>query len=232
MKNPIHSLGAALAGFLAFSPSAIAVNFGPTPYLQFPGSPFAGLSFSSFSLETFEDGLLNTPGVSISIGPGNVLGPGPGTDSVDADDGSINGSGDNGHSLAGVQGITFAFSGLLPTHAGIVWTDGGGLITFEAFDNLGVSLGVISGNHADGNFAGGTAEDHFYGASNLGGISSFRISNPSAGIEVDHLQFGIVSTVPTSNSVPDGISTVAGFSCCFVGLLALRRRNAEIGERG
>ena len=34
-------------------------------------------------------------------------------------------------------------------------------ITFEAFDELGNSLGTVVGAHADSNFAGGTAKDLF-----------------------------------------------------------------------
>ena len=55
---------------------------------------------------------------------------------MDADDGVIDGSGLNGHSLfsgSGATGITFTFNqstlGAFPTKAGIVWTDGGGTTT-------------------------------------------------------------------------------------------------------
>jgi len=45
---------------------------GPTPYLSFVDSPFNPLQtsggFAYFHLETFEDGLLNTPGVSANTG--------------------------------------------------------------------------------------------------------------------------------------------------------------------
>lgn len=54
--------------------------------------PFAGLAFSYFFNETFEDGLRDTLGVTATTGV-VVLGPGPQTGSVDADDGVSGGFG-------------------------------------------------------------------------------------------------------------------------------------------
>jgi hypothetical protein len=62
----------------------------PSPYLSFVDSPFAGGIYQYFYLEDFEDGALNTPGVSASGGfvlapsalsgqPGLTTGPGYGT---------------------------------------------------------------------------------------------------------------------------------------------------------
>jgi uncharacterized repeat protein (TIGR01451 family) len=180
------------------------VFFGPIPYLCQNDSPFfAGIQAGTVALENFEDGLFNQPGVTASAG--SVIGPGGGVDSVDCDDGVIDGSGSNGRSLfsgSGSAGIRFTFNaailGGLPTQAGIVWTDGAGTITFEAFDALGVSLGVVTGNHADGSTDGTTGEDRFYGISHPGGISAIFIHNSSGGIEVDHLQYGPVAA-PTVN---------------------------------
>src|SRR5436190_16973163 len=71
---------------------------GPTPYLSSSDSPFIGPFFSYFNLENFESGALSVPGVTPSVGM--VIGPGGGlTDSVDADDGVIDGSGLLGHSF-------------------------------------------------------------------------------------------------------------------------------------
>ena len=99
-------------------------------------------------LETFEDGLLNVPNVTASAGA--PFGPGGITDSVDGDDGTIDGSGVAGWSFfsgSGAAGITFTFNpaapGGLPTQVDIVWTDGAGTTSFEAFGPGGVSLGVI-----------------------------------------------------------------------------------------
>ena len=178
--------------------AAQAQLLGPTPYLQSSNSPFSGLSFSNyFHLLTFETGTISTPGVSFSTG--SILSPAFNTDSVDADDGTIDGNGTLGRSFFsnnGSAGIIINFNagvlGTLPTHAGVVWTDGANTILFEAFSGInatGTSYGTLNGNHA-GTGAGGTGEDRFYGIINNGGIGSLRISNTTGGIEIDHVQYG------------------------------------------
>jgi hypothetical protein len=202
---------AALAILCGISGTAMAAAtfFGPSPYLAGPASPFAGMSFEYWHLEDFEDHLLNVPGVSFVAGPGAgvtsvVFGPAI-HDSVDADDGAIDGSGLNGDSFftqAGATGIFFNFSretlGTLPTHVGIVWTDGAGEVLFQAFDPEGALLGSIGptsvpGVFPDGSLSGETAEDRFFGVADDGGISSVFISNNGGGMEVDHLQYGSAS---------------------------------------
>ena len=192
-----------------------AVFYGPSPYLSFNDSPFKGMDFRYFHLEGFEDGLLNVPGVTASTG--RVFNRGTSNDSVDADDGAIDGK---GRTLSlwidGVKDLVFTFNasvlGSLPTHAGIVWTDVGttqpphplgyGDVTFEAFGPSGASLGVIGPFLlGDGLYEGQTAEDRFFGVYNPDGISSIKISMPNlsgqpdnraANWEVDHLQYGAV----------------------------------------
>ena len=205
----------ALASLSAFS---FAQSFGPTPYLQTSDSPFLALGVSNFNLEDFEDNLFNITGVTKDNG--NPYTNGSNGDSVDGDDGAVDGSGLKGHSLfssGGSAGVTFTFSqavlGTLPTYAGVVWTDGAGTITFEAWDQNGVSLGTLVGNHADGSFAGQTAEDRFYGWHNAGGISKIKLKNASGGIELDHLQYGY-------ESVPEP----ATMGLLGLGALALSRR--------
>jgi hypothetical protein len=183
---------------------ASATFLGPTPYLSEADSPFFPFG-PNFFLEDFEDGSLNTPGVTASAGEvidsthpvfGTVV------DSVDGDDGAIDGSGLNGKSwfnfTTGATVIRFTFSAGetgfgLPTQVGIVWTDGFGTVTFEAFDAGGTSLGtttpVVLG--VDGVFSGQTAEDRFFGVSGFGGISAIEISTTNSGMEVDHLQYGV-----------------------------------------
>jgi hypothetical protein len=160
-----------------------------------------------------------TPSAGAPFGPGGI------TDSVDEDDGAVDGSGLAGNSFfsgSGATGISFEFDatvlGSLPSHAGIVWTDGAGTISFEAFDGNGDSLGTIGpfseAGSPDGSFTGGTAEDRFFGfADAADGISRIFISNTSGGIEVDHLQFGgfgVSPPPPPPPPPPSGIPLPAG----------------------
>ena len=170
------------------------------------------------------------PGVTSSAG--NPTGPYGLTDSVDADDGTIDGSGTNGQSFSGsgATGFTFTFDdnvlGSLPTHVGIVWTDGAitNEVTFEAFDSNGDSLGVIvAPGIGDDNFYGGTDEDRFFGVTDPLGISAIHIFNSvmsgsGSGIEIDHLQYG-GGVVP----VP---AAVWLFGSGLVGLAGIARKRA------
>src|SRR5690349_9241259 len=93
MNLKVFAAGAAmaLAASMGLSGAARAgTMLGPNlDYESFADSPFFGHSFSYFHLEDFEDGALNTPGVTSSGGV--VVGPGPLVDSVD-------GGGPNGKS--------------------------------------------------------------------------------------------------------------------------------------
>jgi hypothetical protein len=177
--------------------------FGPTPYLSAADTPFTG-SFEYSYLENFEDGLLNTPGVTAS-GTWKAFSPSGFTDSVDGDDGVIDGSGTKGRSFFSqfahtTLTITFnaaALGGRLPTHAGIVWTDvnasvNSRQVVFSARDSAGNLLGsigpVLLGDNV---ISGQTAEDRFFGVFNASGISSITITMPNSNNwEVDHLQYG------------------------------------------
>ena len=206
MKTVLHGCGClfVLALHLASSRLLRADLIGPTPYRSFADSPFSGGQFSQFYLETFESGGLTTPGVTPSVG--TVLAPGALTDSVDSDDGAIDGFGKAGHSYYVYSpNITFTFNqaalGSFPTAVGIVFTDVGftldgglgvGSLSFEAFDPDGHSLGSVGPVTVGDGLAGGqTAEDRFFGATNAAGISKFTISMNSDDWEVDHLQYGV-----------------------------------------
>lgn len=211
--------------------NAAAITYlGPTPYTSFDHpdsgseiSPFAGLSFNYFYLEDFEDGALNTPGVTLREFANTNLQTAF-SDSVDGDDGVIDGFATGNtrslYSNFATDTFTFDFSqsvlGTLPTHAGIVWTDVGrnfggnpfpaDLIDntyFYAFDASGESLG------RQGPFSLGdavinrtTGEDRFLGVVHLPGISAIRISMPGKNNwEVDHLQYGSMTAVPEPGSI-------------------------------
>jgi len=212
-KGVLGVLATVTVAALGLPLSASAAPIGPSPYLSFADSPFASVAFSYFHLEDFETGALAVPGVSASTG--RVLSPNALTDSVDGDDGAIDGSGTAGSSwLVDRHSITFTFDanalGALPTHVGIVWTDVGfsdsiagfGDVTFEAFDENGDPLDAIGPVAVgDGLFGGQTAEDRFFGSVHTGGISRIRISMNSADWEIDHLQFGHVVPEPGTLSL-------------------------------
>lgn len=203
------ALAAALFAPLGTGEAARADFFGPSPYLQFGDRPaeFQGPGFVYYHLEDFEDGAPNTPGVSATAG-WTVLAPGGFTDSVDGDDGAIDGQGTAGRSFYSGNTnasltITFdasALGGNLPTHVGIVWTDVGGTtgqvgvgdVTFTASGPGGVLPGSASGlGLGDGAATGATAEDRFFGVFDPGGIASITIQmGNSVDWEVDHLQYG------------------------------------------
>ena len=238
MKLKSALITAALAsGMASQAHAAVATFITSAPYSQFSDSPFFAVANGNpnFYLETFEDGDLNTPGANVSVG--YVAGPGGATDSVDGDDGVLDGNGNAGHSFysGGASSISFSFIaadlGQLPTHVGIVWTDIGSngpgapfgvdSIAVRAFDANGVSLGgVLFDDLGDGDISGASAEDRFFGAIFTGGISSISITslNGSPDWEIDHLQYGI-QAVP----VPGAAWMLAP---ALVGLMGLRRKRA------
>jgi hypothetical protein len=185
-----------------------ATFFGPSPYLSSADIP-TGLYAGGLptALEDFEDRSLDF-GMTVSGGGTSPPALPTRTDSVDADDGVIDGSGSAGTSwfiddLGGFAELIFTFPNPLPTAAGVVWTDGALThdISFEAFGPGMVSLGVIGPFHfADALNTGQTGEDRFFGVMDAGGIFAIRVSNTNAagGLEVDHVQFGTMVPVPSA----------------------------------
>jgi hypothetical protein len=242
------SAAAGMAGLAIVSQAPVAkaaILYGPTPYAQFSDSPFASIDFTTdpygyFHLEDFEDGALNTPGVTASAGfvlsglPGNTL-----TDSVDGDDGVLDGSGSAGKSFYsnGNKVLRFTFDtgilGKLPSHVGIVWTDvgfvdgdtppaftGKGDVIFRAFTTGNQLLKeIIAKNLGDGFVNGQTAEDRFFGIRYYPGVAYIEIEMPKSNDwEVDHLQYGYV---PTPALLPGLIG---------MGVAALRKKQDESSE--
>jgi len=183
---------AALVG----EPAEAQTYLGPKPCLRRDDSQ---LFLTKPALEDMEDDSFDLLGVSASNGA--VYGPASNCDSVDGDDGSIDGSGSGGHSFfhgGGSAGITLTFDdsviGSFPTSAGVVWTDGGGnaSVYFEAFDASGTSLGQVGPYKiADNTNYGTTAEDRFFGIADRKGISAMKVWNSSGGIEIDHVQYSV-----------------------------------------
>lgn len=205
MKSPrAFLLIAGLAAVASSSLFGLPVFYGPSAYLSAADIPAGLYTAGPTFLETFEDGTL---GGGITASAGAAIPPGfvGLIDSVDADDGFIDGSGLAGHSWfygSGATGVRFYF----PTGtvaAGLVWTDGAGTITFEAFTPGGVSLGSFAYvGIPDGTHTGGTAEDRFFGVKDTAGIGSIKIKNSAGGIEVDHVQYALAPT-----GVPDAVNS-------------------------
>jgi hypothetical protein len=229
MKKLIFAALAATA--LSSTAPLQAQEVGPTPYLSQADSPFASMSFTYFYLEDVEDGLINTPGLTVT-GPGVcIAGTNCFVGSGLIDSVGNGGNGNVGNSIFANGSLTLTFDaailGALPTAAGLVWTDGANPITFEAFDQNGVSLGVIIGNNADGSITGETAEDRFFGAINTGGISMLTISD-TAGIEIDQVQYGLLSQIAGVPEPSSWAMMVIGFGAIGFSLRRNKRRIAQL----
>ncbi|MEM9803602.1 MAG: hypothetical protein AAGA20_25015 [Planctomycetota bacterium] len=208
-------LSFAIALVPAVSGSALAQTFlGPTPYLSENDRP-ADFLIGGLALEDFEDQRLD---FGIQRSTGAPIAPAFNTDSVDGDDGSIDGSGVAGHSFFGFGPARFTFPAPV-REAGIVWTDGpaGTRVTFEAFGPGMVSLGRIGPVDVGGNDnTGSTDEDRFFGIQDRDGIVAIEISSldGNQSFEVDHIQFDTIGTsycaANVNSSGSTGIQTVIG----------------------
>jgi hypothetical protein len=170
----------------------------PAPYLSLADSPFGvqdpGVDYVVLD---FERGVTTPFGASLVLS--DVLPPGPETDSVDGDDGVIDGSG-----TAGTSGVQFAGSsielvfdaealGALPTKFGIVVTDiaeGPHDVVIAAFGEDDSPLGEHTFSIVgDAVTNGTTAEDRFIGFTSTVGIGRVTVTAADADMEVDHIQF-------------------------------------------
>lgn len=177
------------------------ILFGPTSYLQQADTPadfYCNLCAEcEHVLEDFEDGTLDSR-FTVTATDGMIIGPAFGTgvsgltDSVDGDDGAVDGVGNEAWSFFSPgNSVTITFDEPVKS-AGVVWTDGdiGTMTTFEAFAADGTSLGSVGPvSLSDNSFQGTTAEDAFFGAMNLDGIAYITLTNAGGtGIEIDHMQ--------------------------------------------
>lgn len=223
-------LGALSMGVMPIAANAATTTFSPTAYLKHGDTP-AGFTCDKcvLEIEDFEDNTLNS---FLSIDNGIIIGPNfmsgasvPLTDSVDGDDGSVDGFGLEGYSwfTQSARDVTITFATNVKS-AGLVFTDGDPNSTnfkIEAFDSGGASLGVIdAGDLADGTFTGETAEDRFLGFQDMNGaIAKITLTmDAGSGIEIDHIHWqDVTSCVPEPASA--GMVMMA-----LVGLFGFRRR--------
>lgn len=203
IRNASASIGFVLA--TATAATGEPEYLGPTPYTSRADSPFDPAAFG-FCVQDFESGVSLVAAGARLWPSGDLLEPGNLTDSVDEDDGVIDGSGTGGHSyqsgfdifslLLGLVAIEFdpySRNGL-PTEAGMVWTDGAATagVVFQAYGPTGELLpGPRQPHyHADTSDTGETGEDRFYGVRYPKGIRAIElISTDNTPIEIDHFQF-------------------------------------------
>ncbi|MCA9212213.1 MAG: hypothetical protein KDB27_04035 [Planctomycetales bacterium] len=233
MKSVLNGLNrlvlvTSMACILPAVASAAPIFFGPTAYLSDADIPinfYDADCVDGQGLEDFEDNSLDP---FLTIDNGSILQPfttsglpSSVTDSVDGDDGSIDGNGNAGHSwfYGGGRDVTITFDSPVIS-AGLVWTDGPSFadVLFEAFDADGNSLGTIGPvDIADAFYTGETSEDHFFGVRDEGGIGSISISVTSgSGIELDHIAWNI-ECVPEPGALALSVFGV-------LGMFALRQR--------
>lgn len=202
-----------------------AATFHPaTAYVQGgDASPFFSGGSAVF-VEDFEDNAIDpfiTQATGKILPPNFIVEAGNLTDSVDGDDGSVDGAGTGGRSFYnGGRSILISFAEPVE-RAGLVWTDAdpsSSGVMLEAFDASGLSLGVFDyGSLASAGVGGETNEDRFIGATDPAGIASLLVTNlpGGLGIEIDHIQWQAVST-------PEPSAIVYAF-LALIGLGLLRR---------
>jgi len=208
----------AIIGFAGTVQAASTFHFNANQtYLGIASGPFNAMAGSgNLSVENFEDGLVNTVGMSINRG--TVRGATNSTDSVDRDDGNVDGLGRAGRSFTSGshKSISISFAnqgGNMPQMAGLVWTDGrqNSVVVMKAWDRNGNYLGFLRTRLGDLSRLGQTADDRFLGVTSEDGISRIELRSNFGGFEVDHVQFayGMVA-VPVPPALMMGVAGLLG----------------------
>lgn len=221
----------ALGSLLAVSAAATAAPppiqwMGPDPYLSDKDAPFRFASRLRYKdLENFESGKIGALGVTIS--PGFIVGPHVFRDSVDGDDGAVDGLGRNGHTWAPeAETVTISFNaesiGKYPTHVAAVWTDvayttgdyGYAYVTIAIHDREGKEVGSydFESKFGDGSAIGETGEDRLVGAIWYGGISALKITCVgSSDWEIDHVQYATTCRADADDDGDLDVNDYIGF---------------------
>ncbi|MDC0937061.1 hypothetical protein OAS39_12310 [Pirellulales bacterium] len=226
-RLPLLLLAVGYANQLQYSYAAFTF-LGPIPYLSAADSPFPiDGSNPTFFLEDFEDGVVNLPGISDAanrIFSNGLRAPSSTTDSVDGDDGAIDGSGTGGWALrgglsgpfgpsSGVNGLNLRFEfsadelGFYPNAFGIVWTDGTppSRVNIGAWNDQLIPIGGDgAGGLGDSSILGETMEDRFFGFTTNESIAVLVVSISHLGkpedfelfTEIDHIQYGRLIPAP------------------------------------
>ena len=158
-------------------------------------------------LEDLEDNSIDG-GLSITGPSFRIVAPGFNADSVDADDGVIDGDGTGGRSAftsahSGDQVITFPSP---QTAVGLVLTDGLGSWEVDAYDAANALVATGGTVELVAPHTGETAEDAFVGFHHGAGIAKLvarKTSAGNSGLETDHIQYGDAGTLIVSACSPD-----------------------------
>ena len=222
-----HSLALSAIVCLASSIASASTIVGPLPYTSVLDRPAGFFSIDAGELLCLEDFEGDAePGYRVDIGerigPKTISGDGiPVTDSVDGDDGAIDGDGVMGSSLFSEMRTLQVTFDTPSTAVGFALTDGDNdatKIIVEGFSETGELVCEHTfDSFFDDVFTGTTAEDRFIGLQAPEGISRLRISiDRGEGIEIDHLQF--IKPVPEPSALAVACSAALG------GLSLVRRR--------
>lgn len=184
--------------------TAAAITGVTSGYLQTSNSPLV-IGSAGYKLDAFEPSSpsLATLGVSLSTLNGSSVTT---TNSVDGDDGSVDGSGATGHSLnvitaGGATGATFTFNnitiGAYPKSAAVAVTAANAsLLTFTTYDTFNAVSGTY--NLSGVGTSSATSDDFLFWASDPAGITAISVTSNSAATSMflDHLQYDTLNTVP------------------------------------